>query len=51
MVGRPRQVLVLDEFTEIEPTRDLEDWEHIEVDANHRKAMAPSYARIVANRA
>ncbi|KAF8531480.1 hypothetical protein JB92DRAFT_3138798 [Gautieria morchelliformis] len=53
MIGRPRQVLVLDDFTETDPNKlDLEDWEHIEVEAKHRKAMsAPSYARVVANRA
>jgi hypothetical protein len=53
MIGRPRQVLVLDDFTETDPNRlDQEDWEHIEVEAKQRKkAMAPSYARVVANRA
>jgi hypothetical protein len=53
MVGRPRQVLVLDEFTEVDAMYDLEDWEHVEVEVKHRKATlkAPSYARVVANRA
>jgi hypothetical protein len=52
MIGRPRQVLVLDDFTEIDSTNfDCEDWEHVEVEANRRKAMARSYARVVANRA
>lgn len=52
MIGRPRQVLALDEFTEIDSTKfELEDWEHVEVEANRRKAMPPSYARVVANRA
>lgn len=52
MIGRPRQVLVLDEFSENDYAKhDLDDWEHIEVEVKHRKPMAPSYARVVANRA
>jgi len=57
MVGRPRQVLVLDEFTEVvEAKYELDDWEHIDFEAKIRKPMhksskAPSYARVVASRA
>ncbi|KAF8578601.1 hypothetical protein K439DRAFT_1621183 [Ramaria rubella] len=53
VIGRPRQVLVLDEFTEIDAAKfELEDWEYVE-GVNQRKAlrMAPSYANIVASRA
>jgi len=53
-VDRPRQVLLLDDFTEIDSDKyDLDDWEHIESGPKQRKAVPKirSYATVVAARA
>lgn len=55
LVGRPRQVLALDDFTEIDPGMyDGDDWEDIAPEVKQRKGKPisrPSYARAVANKA
>jgi len=51
-VGRPRQVLALDDFTEIDPNQyDVDDWEHIDADVGRRKPPRLSYAKVVARKA
>lgn len=51
LINRPRQVLVLDDFTEIDPDRyDLDDWEHIPA-PNQAKPSRRSYAKVVAAKA
>ncbi|KAF8527593.1 hypothetical protein BU17DRAFT_61719 [Hysterangium stoloniferum] len=54
VVDRPRQVLLLDDFTEIDSDKyDLDDWEHVESGPKQRKAAPKirSYATVVAARA
>ncbi|KIJ53527.1 hypothetical protein M422DRAFT_25394 [Sphaerobolus stellatus SS14] len=54
-VKRPRQVLALDDFTEIDSNKyDEDDWEHIELNQQQHKPTSPprlSYARVVASKA
>ncbi|KIJ54227.1 hypothetical protein M422DRAFT_241479 [Sphaerobolus stellatus SS14] len=56
IVNRPRQVLALDDFTEIDPGMyDVDDWEYIELNQKRGKVVpqAPrlSYARVAATKA
>ncbi|GJJ13401.1 hypothetical protein Clacol_007655 [Clathrus columnatus] len=52
LINRPRQVLALDDFTEIDPDKyDLDDWEHVPAPMYKGKESRRSYARVVAAKA